>query len=145
MVEYKSEIISLAYPAENVFNRLSNLEGLGDLLRNVPLDQVPEEQRGLLEQVRVTADTISFPAGPVGELTLALTELTDPTLIRLEGQGTPVPMQLSMHITPLTPDTCEAYVVIGVQIPMMARPLVSGPLQKMATQFGQMLRGIRFD
>lgn len=145
MATYKSETVSLAYPAEKVYNRLSNLEGLGDLLRNVPLEQVPEEQRGMLEQVRVTADTVSFPAGPVGELTLALTELTEPTLIRLEGQGTPVPMSLTMHITPLTPDTCEARVEIDVKIPMMLKPMVNGPLQKMASQFGQMLRQIRFD
>lgn len=140
MASYKSETVSLAYPAETVFTKLSNLEGLGEVIKNVPADQIPADQRAMLEQVKVTSDTITFPGGPVGEITLRLTETVSPTLIHLEGYGTPVPMNLAMHITPLTPDTCEAYVEIDLKIPAMLRPMVNGPLQKMADQFGQMLR-----
>lgn len=145
MATYKSENIGIAYPAEKVFSKLSNLEGLGEVLKNVPLDQVAADQRGLLEQVRVTPDTISFPGGPVGDITLRVSEKVEPTLIRLEGQGTPVPMGLTLNITPLTPDTCETFVQIDVQIPKMLQPMVNGPLQKMADQFGQMLRQIPMD
>lgn len=140
MASYKSETVTLAHPAETVFAKLSNLNGLGELIKNVPADKVPAEQLAMLEQVRVTSDTITFPGGPVGEITLRLVEAVDPTLIRLEGYGTPVPMSLEMHITALTPDTCEAYVDIDLKIPAMLRPMVNGPLQKMADQFGQMLR-----
>lgn len=140
MASYKSETVGLAYPAETVFTKLSNLNGLGEVIKNVPADKIPAEQLAMLEQVRVTDDTITFPGGPVGEITLRLVETVSPSLIRLEGYGTPVPMSLAMHITPLTPDTCEAYVDIDLKIPAMLRPMVNGPLQKMADQFGQMLR-----
>lgn len=140
MATYKSEIVSLAYPAERVYAKLSNLEGLGDLLKNVPTSSIPADQAAMLEQVTVTGDSISFPAGPVGSLTLKVVERVEPTLIALEGVGSPVPMSLSLHITPLTPDTCEAYVKIDIQIPAMLKPMVNGPLQKMADQFAQMLR-----
>ena len=132
----------MAYPAEKVYARLSNLEGLGEMLKNVPLEQVPADQRAMLEQVKVTPDTISFPGGPVGDITLRVAEKVEPTLISLEGLGTPVPMGLALNIIPLTPDTCETFVKIDVQIPKMLQPMVSGPLQKMADQFGQMLRQI---
>lgn len=145
MATYQSDKVGMAYPAEKVYSRLSNLEGLGELLKNVPLEQVPAEQRAMLEQVKVSPDTISFPGGPVGDITLRVTEKVEPTLISLEGLGTPVPMGLSLNILPLTPDTCETFVKIEVQIPKMLQPMVSGPLQKMADQFGQMLRQIPFD
>lgn len=144
MATYKSDKVGIAHPADVVYARLSNLEGLSSLLSNVPADQVPAEQMTMLEQVKVTPDTISFPGGPVGDITLKVTELIEPTLIKLEGLGTPVPMSLALNILPLTPDTCETYVQIDVQIPAMLKPMVNGPLQKMADQFGQMLRQMPF-
>lgn len=142
MATYKSETVSLAYPAETVFGRMSDLEGLGNMIKNIPEDEVPADRRAALEQVSVTSDTISFPGGPAGDITLRLAELESPVLISLAGQGTPVPLSLAMHITPLTPDTCEAYVEIDIQIPAMLKPMVNGPMQKMTRQFAQMLRQV---
>lgn len=118
------------------------MEKLRDVIADVPADAISEEQRKQLEQVRVTADTISFPGGPVGEVTLRIVEKTAPTLIRLEGMGTPVPLNLTMRITPVSDTECRAQVTIDIQIPAMLKPMVNGPLQKMADQFGQMLRNL---
>lgn len=144
MATYKSETVGLMYPAERVFTKLSNLEGLGQMIKNVPEGQVPAEQLSMLEQVKVTPDSIEFPS-PAGSITLRLVETIDPTLIRMEGAGTPVPMEMALHIMPLTPDTCEAYVQIDLQIPAMLKPMVSGPLQKLVKQFADMLRRLPMD
>ena len=66
MATYKSAKTGIPYPADVVFNKLSNLEGLGDLIANVPEDKIPEQQREMLKQVSVSADSICFPAGPAG-------------------------------------------------------------------------------
>lgn len=142
MATYKSEKAGLAYPAQTVFDKFSNLEGLGAMLSNVPADQIPADQRAMLEQVKVTPDTISFPGGPAGEVTLKLVETLPPTTIRLEGFGTPVPLSMTFNIIPLNEATCEAYVQIDIQIPAMLKPMINGPMQKMADQFAQMLRQI---
>lgn len=142
MANYRSENVSLAYPAERVYDKLSNLEGLGNLLKNLPEDRIPADQRAQLEQVRVSADAISFPGGPVGDVTLVVAERVAPTLIRMAGAGTPVPLNVTLHVTPLTPDTCEAYVEIDLKVPMMLKPMLNGPMQKMTEQFAQMLRQI---
>ena len=144
MATYKSEKVGIAYPAETVFNKLSNLEGLRELLKNAPVDQIPEDKKAMLEQLKVTPDTISFPGGPVGDITLKVVEKEAPSRIRLEGQGTPVPTSLTLHIITLTPDTCEAYVEIDVQIPAMLKPMVNGPIQQLADQFAVMLRQIPY-
>lgn len=144
MATYKSEKIKLAYPAETVFSKFSNLEGLSDLLSGLPTDQIPDDKKAMLDKVKVGADTISFPGGPVGDITLRVVERQAPNLIRLEGQGTPVPLSLTLHVLTLSPETSEAYVVIDVQIPALLKPMVNGPLQQMADQFGTMLRQISF-
>lgn len=130
----------MAYPASTVFEKYSDLEGLGELLKNVPEGYASADQMQMLSKIRVTSDTIVIPGGPVGEITLRVVERQVPTLIRLEGVGTPVPLGMSLHIVPLTPETCETYVQIDLQIPAIMKPMVNGPMQKMVDQFGQMMR-----
>lgn len=144
MATFKSEKIVINAPAESVFNKLSNLESLGDLLRNVPEDKIPADQREKLKDIEITSDTISFPGGPVGSVSLRLTEAVAPRLIRLEGAGTPVPLSMTLNLEELGADCCEAQVDIDIQIPAMLKPMVSGPLQKMVDQFAEMLHSIPF-
>ncbi|MBD5236860.1 MAG: SRPBCC family protein [Bacteroidales bacterium] len=145
MAEYKSAETPIKASAEAVYNKLSNLEGLKELMARVPQDQIPDDQRDLFNQVKITSDTLSFPAGPVGELTLKLTETVEPTYIRLEGVGAPVPMALMLHIHPSTDVSCTAEVAVDLSIPPMLKPMVSGPLNKMVSQFADMLRQLPYD
>ncbi len=145
MATYRSDDVTLGAPADKVFGKLDNLQGLGDMIKNAPAEQIPADKRDMLEKIEVTADTISFPAGPMGAITLRKTLSMSPTLIKLEGQGTPVPMSLSLHIVPLGEIACTAYEEIELQIPAMLKPMVNGPLQKMTAEFANMLRAVPFD
>lgn len=144
MATYSSEQVNINAPAENVFDRLNNLEGLGSLLMNAPVDGIPEDKRDLLNQVQVTADTITFPCGPVGSITLRKDAAERPVMIRLVGESTPVPLSLTLNIRPENEISCSARISIDIQIPAMLKPMVSGPLQKMVDQFATMLRSIPF-
>ena len=145
MATYSSEEVIITAPAEKVFRKLDNLEGLGEMLSNAPADQIPEEKRAMLSQIAVTQDTISFPAGPMGAITMRKTMSEEPVLIRLEGEGTPVPMSLSLHILPQGEDMCGARVEISIEIPAMLKPMVNGPLKKMTEEFARMLRVVPFN
>ncbi len=145
MATYKSDEVTLNAPAERVYEKLNNLEGLGDLIKNAPIDQIPEDKRGMLDQIKVTPDTISFPAGPMGALTMRKTKCVAPTLIHLEGEGAPVPMSLNLKLTPMGDSMCGAVVEIDIQIPMMLKPMISGPLTKMTKEFANLLRAIPFN
>lgn len=145
MATYRSEDVTLGAPAETVFLKLDNLQGLGEMIRNAPAEQIPADKRDMLEKIEVTADTISFPSGPMGAITLRKTQSVSPSLIRLEGEGTPVPMSLSLHIVPMGDVASTAYVEIDLQIPAMLKPMVSGPLNKMTSEFANMLRAVPFN
>lgn len=145
MAEYKSAETPIKASAEAVFKKLSNLEGLKEMLARVPEDQIPADQRSLFDQIQITPDSIAFPAGPVGNITLKLTETVEPTFIKLEGVGTPVPVALMLNIYPSTEVSCAVQVAIDLQIPAMLKPMVSGPVNKMVSQFAEMLRNLPFD
>ncbi len=144
MATYKSKDTLINGSAETVFDALSNPENLKTLLADAPLDSIPEDKREMLDQIEVTSDSISFPAGPVGSLTLKIDRLERPTLIELAGIGAPVKMTLSLHLKPLSDTNCEGRVEIDIDIPMMLRPMISGPLQQLVDQFALALGSIPF-
>lgn len=142
MANFKSEITNINAPAQVVFERLSNLNNLKDLMAKVPEDKIPADQREMFNAVRVEADSISFPAGPVGEITLRMAEKVEPTLIKLAGVGTPVDLSLSLDINPIDENSCTGCVNVDIAIPMMLKPMVSGPLNKLVAQFAQLLPAV---
>lgn len=144
MSVYKSDNVELQASAEDVYNKLSNLENLRSLLEKVPADQVPSDKREMFDSIQITPDTISVPAGPVGNLTFRVTDKTKPSLIRLQAEGSPVPLSLEMNIRPQGEEACNAQVTIDIKLPPMLAPMVGGHIQKMADQFGQVLKAIPF-
>lgn len=144
MAIYTNTPVTLNASAENVYSKLSNLENLRSLLEKVPADSIPADKRQMFDSISVTADSITVPGGPVGALTFKVAEKVEPKLIKLTAEGAPVPLTLAMHITPLSADSCEAYVEIDIAIPAMLKPMIGGTIQKMTDQFGQVLRSIPF-
>lgn len=143
MATYKSPEVTLQAPAEAVYAKLTNLENLRELLKNVPEDKIPADKKEMFDNIVITSDSITVPGGPVGALTFKVTKKEEPTLIALSGEGAPVPMGLALHITP-DGSVSKARAVIDLEIPAMLKPMVNGPLQKMADQFGDVLKAIPF-
>lgn len=147
MAEFKSDMTRLRASAERVYDRLSDFDSLREMLTHIPEDKVPADKRAMFEAVEITSDTLTIPlgqAGPVKELKLRKDNCKRPTLVRLVGVGTPVPLALEIRISPDGPDAAEACVVIDVNIPMLLRPMVAPPLQKAVNQFAEVLGAIPF-
>lgn len=144
MAKYSSGNIKLNASAETVFNKLSNLNNLKNLLNNVPADRVPEDKREMFENLKITEDSIQIPGGPMGSLTLKMVEKIEPKLIKLAGEGLPIALSLAMNIEPEGENSSSANVDIDIDIPAMLKPMIGGQIQKMASQFGDMLGAISF-
>lgn len=145
MAVFKSPIQHIAASAEAVFDKLSNLSNLKQLLAQVPESAIPADKKEMFDAVTVTDDSISFPAGPVGQLTMQMTRKERPTLIVLEGIGAPVALSMNLEIGIIADNACEATVAIDIAIPAMLKPMIGGTLQKMADQFGEMLGKLKYD
>lgn len=145
MAVYKSSGRRVMASADAVYNKLSDLNGLQSVIAGIPDTAIPDDKRELLEGVKITSDSITFPAGPVGEITLRVAEKIEPTLISLEGIGTPVALNLKLELAPLSESECEAVVALDVAIPPMLKPMVSGSLQKMVDQFADIIERLKYE
>lgn len=145
MTTVKSDKRTIQASAEKVYDKLSNLDNLKPLLENLPEDKIPADKMEMFRNLKITSDTISFPAAPVGEITLRVTDRLPYSLIRLQGEGTPVALDMQLEIDPLGADECQVQVSINLDIPIMLRPMVSGPLKKVVDQFSQVLGAIPFN
>ena len=145
MTTVKSEKKIIAAPAEKVFDKLSNLDNLKPLLERIPRDNIPQDKLEMFDNLKVTADTITIPAGPVGAITLRVTDRLPYSLIRLDGEGTPVPLNMQLEIESRGENECEVQIAIHIDIPVMLKPMISGPLKKIVDQFSQVLGAIPFN
>ena len=143
MAKYSSENVTLNASAEKVYDRLTNLENLKSMLEKVPADKIPEDKRQMFDNIEITPDTISVP-GPMGKLTFRVVERKAPTLVKLQGEGIPMAMDLALHIEPINSESSKAKVDLDIDIPMMLRPMIGGQIQKIANQFGDVLGSIPF-
>lgn len=144
MAKYNSGDVTIQAPATTVYEKLSNLENLRSLLEKVPADKIPSDKMEMFNNITITPDTICVPGGPVGSLTFRLVEKVEPSLIKLNGEGSPVPLSLSLNIISETPASCRANVDIDIAIPPMLKPMIGGTIQKMADQFAQVLKAVPF-
>jgi len=143
MATFNSNEVTLRGNRDDVFARLSNPEALKSFLDKTPREMIPDDKLSLLDSIEITHDTISISGGPTGKLTLRLSEAIEPSRIVYEGIGTPVRLALEFQLLPgAIEDTCGATVGITADIPAMLKPMISGPLQKGAGQFAQMLATI---
>lgn len=145
MTTIKSEKTPIAASAEKVFDKLSNLDNLKPLLQQVPVDQIPEDKRDMFSRLEITSDSIRIPAGPVGEITLMITDLMPYSLIQLTGEGSPIPLSMQLEIEATGKDSCVVQVGISIEVPIMLKPMISGPVRKIVDQFAQVLKAIPFD
>lgn len=144
MATYKSETKRVEASAQQVYSKLSDLGSLKTVIDNIPEDKIPADKRQMMEQIRITSDSIALPAGPVGEIRLQVSRLEPFSRIELSGVGTPVPLTLGVRISDLGEDCAEVQVVLDIEIPMMLKPMVGGTLQKMVDEFASVMTAVKY-
>jgi carbon monoxide dehydrogenase subunit G len=145
MAKFSSERLPVEASAETVYNKLSNLDNLRSLIANVPVDALPEDKRKMMESIAITSDSITVPAGPVGEIKLKMDRCESPRFISMNGEGTPVEVKIELEIEGQGEGRCMVSDSIDVAIPAMLKPMVSGPLQQAVDQFIKIIAAIPYN
>lgn len=121
-------------PIEAVFDRLSSLDTFSQSLENLP-----QEAKDKIGDVRFEPDAIIINTPQVGELRLEVVERVRPERIVLGAVGSPVPASIIVDMKSLRPESTELTPAMEVEIPAMVRPFVGPKLQQAANQFGAMI------
>lgn len=143
MATYQSSPVALRSSAQNIYDKLTNLNGLGEMIKNIPADQIPEDKRSMLDGIEVSDDTITIPGGPTGSISLRKGACVSPQTITYEGINTPVPVSLTAHIASTGAESCDVVVEADIKVPAMLKPMLNGPMKKMVEEVANSLTQLK--
>jgi len=134
MATFTSKPTIVDSPAATVAEKFSDLSAMQKVL-----DQIPADERAKIGDIALTPDSIVMKTPQVGDIPLKVNQRT-PERVTLTAMGSPVPMNLSVNIKPLSDTQTELTTSMDVEIPAFLKPMVGGTLQKAVDQFGQLMQ-----
>lgn len=135
MAKYSGAPVAVAASSGEVFERISDLSSFQQRL-----EQLPEQARAQLGDLKFTSDSIVINAPAVGQMKFNIVERVANERITLAAEGSPVPFAINIGISSDGVDSgCVISTDLDVDIPMMLKPLIGGKMQEAANKFGEML------
>ena len=121
MSKFESSIKQVPYPQQSVYDKISNLENLEKVRDRIPVDKVQE--------FSFDKDSVSVNVSPVGEIKLRIINREEPKCVKFETVQSPMPFNLWIQVLPVTETTSKMKVTVDADIPLMLKPMISGPLK----------------
>ena len=139
MTTYSSKPVELPMSADQVYNRISNIQGFQERI-----DQLPADVKAKIGNVSFGEDKIVINAAPMGDMTLKVSEKIPGKRVALTAENAPVPIILSVNLQEKGADATEVITSIDVDMPAMLRPMVGPKLQEAAEKFDDMIKNLSF-
>ncbi len=133
MAKYKSKAVTVSRPAQFIVDKFADLSSFGQAL-----DSMSEADRARVGDVKFEKDAITIDTKQVGTISFKVVERT-PSRVVMSAVGSPVPLDLSVDLTPEGEDSTQIVTSIDVEIPAMLRPMIGGAMQKAVDQFGDLM------
>lgn len=158
MTKYESEVKQIHFPQGNVFMKLADLRNLQVFKDRVndPLfvdnlrasGQVPEDKlqqiREMAQKLEFTADTVTIPGTPLGNVVLAIVERDEPKCLKFEVQGIPLSANLWIQLLPTSATDCKMKCTVGADLNFLMKQMAKKPLQEGVEKLAEMLAMIPY-
>ncbi len=149
MAKYESQIKMLAAPVERVYQRLSDLESFRPIIEGAANNEMVKQkiqeagqdpsQLEKLKDVRLTSDSITFPAPMIGEFTLRIIEREENKCIKFATEQSPIEANLWIQVLPVSTGGSKMRLTIAADLNPMIKMMVGKKLAKGIDQFADML------
>ena len=132
---------------------LSNLEVLKQRMADPSMREQIASQMGqdkveqfaqYLDNVSFDRDSITISGSPVGNVCLRIIEREEPKTIKMQGEGSPIPLNLWIQLLPNGDGASALRVVIKAELNFFIKQMASKPLQKAADGIAEMLARIPY-
>ena len=131
MTKFESSVKQIAYPVEDVYRNISDLSNL-ERVR----DRVPEDK---LQDFQFDSDSVQVSVAPVGTIKLRIVEREEPKCIKLEAQGSPVPLNMWIQLLPNGEQACRLRLTIRAELKFFIRQMVDSKLRAGVEQMADIL------
>lgn len=136
MTKFESNVKTLAYPQEAVFEKLSDLNNLEKIK-----DRLPEDK---IKNLSFTSDTLTVEVAPVGPITLQIVEKEPCKCIKFGTTTSPLPFNLWIQLLPTSANECKMKLTIGIDINPFMKAMVQKPLQEGVEKLADVLAMIQY-
>ncbi len=159
MTKYESEVKRIYVPRQAVYDKLSDLSRLSSIRERAadPMfrdqvlamagDKIKPEQADkvieVLQKLEMTTDTLTFDAGPMGNITLRIIEREEPKCVKFNLEGAPIQANLWIQLLERDAETLLKC-TLGAELNFLIRQMVGSKLQGGVDQLATMLASIPY-
>lgn len=149
MSEFKSEVKQIGAPQSVVYAKISDLSNLETLKQRMAdpaemgQDKV-DQMAQYIDNVSFDTDSITISGSPVGSVCLKIIEREAPKTIKMQGEGTPIPLNMWIQLLPNGDSASALRVVVKAELNFFIKQMVSKPLQKAVDGIAEMLARIPY-
>ncbi len=134
MATFKSKPTLINKPTQAVSDKFSDLSQMQAIL-----DQLGEEERAKIGDIKLTRDKILISTQQVGDISFEVTERTSERVV-FAAVGSPVPLNLVIDLKAISDESTELTTTMDVEIPVFLKPMIGGAMQKAVDQFGELMQ-----
>ncbi len=155
LTKFESAVKQLSHPQQTVYDWLSDLRHIealrGRLDDPALLEQLGERVPGTdaqslrqqLESMTFSEDTVTMDS-PLGKVTLRIVERDAPKCVKLEAEGSPLPLTLWVQVLPVAEAESKMRVTLGAEVNVFMKAMVSKPLQQAVDGIADMLASLPY-
>lgn len=155
LTKFESAVKPLSHPQQTVYGWLSDLrhiEALREKLNDPAVlqqlgERVPgtdaESLRRQLETMTLSEDTVTMDS-PLGKVTLRIVEREAPKCVKLEAEGSPLPLTLWVQVLPVANGGSKMRVTLGAEVNVFMKAMVSKPLQQAVDGIADLLASLPY-
>ena len=139
METYESIIVHVQASAQQIFDKLSNLENLQPLLNNLPPEATEK-----VKDIAVTADSCRFTIDNFGQMGFKIIEKEPYKTIKFSGDDTPVEVFMWIQLVEKEAYDTKMKVTLKADIPFMLKMMVGSKLKDGVNQIATILSKIPY-
>ena len=134
MTEFVSEVKTIPFNEDRIFNMLSDLSNLGKVQDRIPQDKI--------QDFEFDKDSCSFSVAPVGKITFQIVEREPNKTIKFTTTNSPVPLFLWIQLKQVEENDTRMKITVRAELNPFIKPMVSKPLQDAIDKISTMLASL---
>lgn len=136
MAEFVSEVKTIPFNEDRIFNMLSDLSNLEKVR-----DRIPEDK---IKDFEFDQDTCSFSVSPVGKITFQIVEREPNKTIKFTTTNSPVPLMMWIQLKQAEENDTRMKMTVRADLNPFIAPMVSKPLQEAIDKISTVLASLPY-
>jgi hypothetical protein len=147
--KYTSEVKTINFPVEKVYDRLSNLRNIEKLFDPERISEakkkIPNAPDIKFENFQATEDECSFDIKPIGKVGFNISEREPNKLVKLKSnKGLPFDFNCWLQFLPVSEESCKVRLTLHAELNPMIKMMVNKHLEEGVNKIAEALTKIDF-